>query len=269
MSKYNLLWKNISASGKDNLILSFEEIEKIAGVTIDHSFLNCKKELLSFGYKVDKISIKNQTIVFKKINETVVIYVHGKGGNAKEAEYYKLLFSGCDVVGLDYKSTTPWAAEREFPRAFDKLTMGYKSVILIANSIGAYFAMSSLFDKKIEKAFFISPVVDMAKLIENMMVSAGVTKEELRDKGEISTAFGETLSQTYYEYAKAQKIVWNIPTYILYGEKDNLTDKQTITEFAKKIGAALFIMQNGEHWFHTKEQLDFLNKRLTEIIKIR
>lgn len=269
MSKYNLLWEKISASGKDNLILSFDEIEKIAGVSIDHSFLSCKKELLSFGYKVDKISMKSRTIVFKKINETIVLYVHGKGGNSKEADYYNPLFNGCDVVGLDYKSTTPWAAEQEFSRAFDKLTLGYKSTILIANSIGAYFALSSLSDKKIEKAFFISPVVDMAKLIENMMALAGVTKEELRDKGEIPTAFGETLSQKYYEYAKIQKIVWNIPTYILYGEKDNLTDKQTITEFAEKIGATLCVMQNGEHWFHTKEQLDFLNKWLTENITVR
>lgn len=264
MSKYNLLWENISASGKDNLILSFDEIEKIAGVPIDHSFLSFKKELLSCGYKADKISIKNRTIAFKKINETVVIYVHGKGGNAKESEYYKPLFSGCDVVGLDYKSTTPWAAERELSRAFDKLTVGYKTVILIANSIGAYFALSSLFGKKIDRAFFISPVVDMAKLLENMMALAGVSKEELWDKGEISTAFGETLSQKYYEYAKTQKIVWDIPTYILYGEKDNLTDKQTIAEFAKKIGAFITVMQNGEHWFHTKEQLAFLDKWIKE-----
>lgn len=30
----------------------------------------------------------------------LVIYIHGKGGNAKEAEHYKLLFPKNDVIGL-------------------------------------------------------------------------------------------------------------------------------------------------------------------------
>ena len=60
--------------------------------------------------------------------------------------------------------------------------------------------MSSLADKKIEKAFFISPIVDMKKLIQDMMRWTGVTKEELREKGEIPTDFGETLSWKYYSY---------------------------------------------------------------------
>lgn len=66
MSKYNKLWIYISKSGKDNLKLSYEEIEKIAGVPIDHSFLTYKKELLKYGYKVAKISMKAQTIQFIK-----------------------------------------------------------------------------------------------------------------------------------------------------------------------------------------------------------
>ena len=33
-----------------------------------------------------------------------VVYIHGQGGNAKEADHYKALFKGWDVVGLDYKA---------------------------------------------------------------------------------------------------------------------------------------------------------------------
>lgn len=67
MSKYERLWKYIKNEDRDTLILSFEEIGKIAGVPIDHSFLNYKKELLDHGYQVDKISLKNQTVTFIKI----------------------------------------------------------------------------------------------------------------------------------------------------------------------------------------------------------
>ena len=59
MSKYDRLWEHIKNEERDTLILSFEEIGKIAGVPIDHSFLNYKKELPDHGYLVGKISLKN------------------------------------------------------------------------------------------------------------------------------------------------------------------------------------------------------------------
>lgn len=66
MSKYDALWKYVSKVGKDKFILSYEEIEKIAGVPIDHSFLTYKKELNEYGYKVGKISMKEKTVEFIK-----------------------------------------------------------------------------------------------------------------------------------------------------------------------------------------------------------
>ena len=51
----------------DSFKLTFDEIEKIAGIPIDHSFLNCKKELLNYGYKVGKISRKGKTVDFDKV----------------------------------------------------------------------------------------------------------------------------------------------------------------------------------------------------------
>lgn len=66
MSKYSVLWKYIKESGKSTLKLSFTEIQNIIGVPIDHSFLNCKKELLEYGYRVEKISMKEQIVVFNE-----------------------------------------------------------------------------------------------------------------------------------------------------------------------------------------------------------
>ena len=66
MSKYEPLWKWIKENGTDSFKLTFEEIEKIAGIPIDHSFLNYKKELLDYGSKVGKISLKEQTVAFSK-----------------------------------------------------------------------------------------------------------------------------------------------------------------------------------------------------------
>lgn len=190
----------------------------------------------------------------------LIIYVHGKGGNADEAEHYKSLFPESDVIGFDYKSQNPWEAKKEFSAFFDLHAKNHSSVILIANSIGAFFSMSSLADKRIDKSFFISPVVDMEKLICNMMIWANVSERELKEKREIHTDFDETLSWEYLCYVRENPIRWNIPTCILYGENDNLTSLETISNFASKTGAKLAVMKNGEHWFHTKEQMDFLDE---------
>ncbi len=85
----------------------------------------------------------------------LVLYIHGKGGNAMEADHYKTLFAGYDVVGLDYHADNPWEAISEFKEFFHGYRKGHDSIILIANSIGAYFSMCAFNHEKIDKAFFI------------------------------------------------------------------------------------------------------------------
>ena len=64
MSKYDAIWKYIQQVNQPMLTLTFDEIREIAGISIDHSFLKYKKELLQYGYEVGKISMKAQTVLF-------------------------------------------------------------------------------------------------------------------------------------------------------------------------------------------------------------
>ncbi len=60
-----------------------------------------------------------------------------------------------------------------------------------------------------------SPVVDMENLpICNMMQWSNVTEQELAEKREIATDFGETLSWEYLCYVRQHRIIWNVPTCI-------------------------------------------------------
>lgn len=67
MSKYDSLWKYVQKNGSQSLKLTFEEIENIAGIPLDHSFLKYKKELTEYGYQAGKISMKEKTVIFDKI----------------------------------------------------------------------------------------------------------------------------------------------------------------------------------------------------------
>ncbi|MGN0450294.1 MAG: alpha/beta hydrolase [Ruminococcus sp.] len=197
----------------------------------------------------------------------LVIYVHGKGGSAEEAKHFQPLFAESDVIGFDYKSQNPWEAKSEFSQFFDLHSKGYDSVILIANSIGAFFSMNALAEKKISQALFISPIVNMEKLIMDMMMWSNVTESDLQSKKEIPTKFGETLSWDYLCYVREYPIEWRIPTCILYGEKDNLTSGETISEFSNRINAALTVMDDGEHWFHTDAQMKVLDDWISNSIR--
>ena len=189
-----------------------------------------------------------------------VLYIHGKGGNAFESTHYENLFPDCKVIGLDYKSFSPWETGKEIHEPVATLKKAAESIILIANSIGAFFSMNANLNGLIEKAYFISPVVNMEKLICDMMKWANVTEAELEQRKIITTDFGEELSWEYLCYVRAHPLNWKVPTSILYGEKDNLTSIETMRAFAEKQGASLTIMKGGEHWFHTEEEMKFLDE---------
>ena len=187
-----------------------------------------------------------------------VLYIHGRGGSAAEAARFLPLFPGRDVVGMDYQAATPWEAKEEFRRFYGGFAASHGAVTLVANSIGAYFAMHALNDVPLEKAYFISPVADMATLIEGMMAKAGVSEEELCARGTVDVG-GEVLSWKYLTWVRAHPVVWRTPTAILYGSADGLQSGEVIGAFAARIGASLTVMEGGEHWFHTPEQMRFLD----------
>ena len=107
----------------------------------------------------------------------------------------------------------------------------------------------------------------MERLILDMMSWAGVSEAELQARGEIATSFGQTLSWKYLVYVREHPIQWNVPTEILYGEKDELISRQTVDRFvASHPCTELTMMQGGEHWFHTESQLAFLNRWLAKAV---
>ena len=97
----------------------------------------------------------------------------------------------------------------------------------------------ALSGRDIAAAYFISPIVDLQRIE------------------------GVTLDEEHLRYVRQHPIDWRVPTHILYGENDNLTSLATISDFAHRTGATLDVMPGGEHWFHTPEQMAFLDGWIT------
>lgn len=213
------------------------------------------------------------SIVYGEKSSRVYLFVHGQNGYKEEAESFAetVLQKGWQVVSIDLpehgerKKETgrfyPWIIVPELQKIGSRLDSHWESLALRATSIGAWFSMLAFADKRIEKSLFVSPILNMGRLIENMIQWAGVTKEELEAKKAIPTDFGQTLSWDYYLYAKQHPITkWNNKTNLLFGSKDHMTERSVTDAFAQRFACDLKVMENGEHWFHTEEQLALLKR---------
>jgi len=233
--------------------------------------------------KIDRLNIENiPSIIWGEKSNKVFIAIHGNKSN-KEDEVIKILAE--KAVSKEYQVLSfdlPGHGEREndtnylcnvqncvkdLKQVLEYAKKNFKEINLWACSMGAYFSLLAFRDEDIKLCLFLSPVVNMKTIIDNMMLWSNVTEEELEEKREIKTDFGEILYWDYYEYVKNNPISnWDKKTFVLYGNKDNFQDENVIKDFCNKYDCKLSVLENGEHFFHTERQLSFYKKWLNEII---
>ena len=133
--------------------------------------------------------------------------------------------------------------------------------------MGAYFSLLAYKEENIKQCLFLSPVVNMKIIIDNMMLWSNTTEKDLKERQEIKTDFGQTLYWDYYLYVKEHPINnWNKRTYILYGSKDNMQEQNIIQNFSNNFNCELYVLEKGEHYFHTEEQLNYYKKWLDKTV---
>ena len=189
----------------------------------------------------------------------VAVYIHGFSGSAEEAADYDFLKDKYDVVGLDYQNGKPWELKEPIQKEFERLTKGYDEVIIIANSIGAFYTYEYLADYKINKAFFISPVVSMFQMIVDMMTMYGIKDKELQKKQFIELDDGRVLSFDFYQHVSNDPDHWEVPTNILYGAFDEVVYVGSMMEFLENHPfAKLTVKEGSEHHFGSEEEKEFI-----------
>jgi alpha-beta hydrolase superfamily lysophospholipase len=210
-------------------------------------------------------------------SESVYIFVHGRMSRKEEAKGFAEIASrkGYQVLSFDL----PEHGERKIES--DRCTVQngvrdlqiiskfvikkWENISLFANSLGAYFSLVAYQDLQFGKCLFLSPILDMEYLIRNMMKWSNVSEELLQEKQEIPTSRGETLSWHYYTYVREHPILkWENQTHILYGSNDHVTERSVVDRFVTRFHCDLEVLQNGEHYFHTIEQLEVVDQWLNQ-----
>jgi alpha-beta hydrolase superfamily lysophospholipase len=221
-------------------------------------------------------------IVWGEESGKAYIFVHGKKSCKEEAQGFAALANqrGFQTLSFDLpehgaRQSDPSPCDvrngvRELNTVGEYAAQRWRDVSLFANSLGAYFSLLAYRDYPLESCLFLSPILDMERLIRNMMAWTGVNEETLREKRTVPTPIGETLDWDYYQYVKAHSVdQWDAPTAILYGSEDNLTQREVADNFAARFNADLEVLEGGEHFFHTEEQLAFLNQWLARHIPVK
>lgn len=219
-----------------------------------------------------KFSINNiPTVLWGEKSEKLFIAIHGNMSNkedtvieilAKEAiiKGYQVLSFDLPEHGDRKNDSTPCKVQfcvNDLSIIMNYSKEHWRDISLFACSMGAYFSLLAYEKNRIRQALFLSPVLNMERVIDNMMMWFNVTPECLQKELTIDTPIGQKLYWDYYCYVKQHPInTWSIDTNILYGAKDELCEFETINYFSEKYCCELEIMDTGEHYFHTEEQLN-------------
>lgn len=221
-------------------------------------------------------------ILWGENSNKIFIAIHGNMSN-KEDDVIKILASkvvdkGYQVISFDLpehgerkEEKTPCKVQncvQELTLVINYVKEKYNNITLFACSMGAYFSLLSYKNEDIKQSLFLSPVVNMKIVIDNMMKYFNVDEDSLEKEKVIETPINQKLYWDYYCYVKKHPIdTWNSPTSILYGSKDDVSDREIVIDFSKRFNCNLTIMNDGEHYFHTKEQLKFFELWIENNIK--
>lgn len=182
------------------------------------------------------------TIVLGEKSDKVFLFVHGNGENKEEAIAFADIAVpfGYQVMGIDLPvMSMPWEVMAKLIEVKEHLKQNYTSISIRANSIGAWFSLLAFQDEAIDKALFVSPLLDMKLFIEGM---------DKRD-------------DAYYDWVLQHPLrQWNAPTYILRPKKDLVVRDEVYDSFIAHHECQVQVVEDGEHWFHTHEQMEVLKQ---------
>ncbi len=232
------------------------------------------------GINTMQINIEHiPAVIWGNKSDQVYLFVHGKFSNKAEAEDFARMAGkkGYQVISFDLPGHGDRKEENYACHVKDAVhdlriighyvMQNWSKIYLMAASLGAYFSLISYQELPIERCLFLSPLLNMERLIQNMMLWFQVGEEELKEKKEILTPMGETLIWDYYCYVREHPIqFWNKKTAILYGSQDHLTEYSVVEDFVRRFGCELTVVEGAQHNFQSKEYTDFADRWLEENI---
>lgn len=230
--------------------------------------------------KKDNITISGiPAVIWGPDADKGYIFVHGKMGSKEDAGHFAeiAVAKGYQVVSFDLPEhgerrdedypVMAWNGVKDLRLISDFAVGRWQEINLYACSLGVYFSLLAYQDINLKKSLFQCPLLNMERLIQNMMGWFQISEEELQARQEIATPIGEVLYWDYYMYAKEHPVdQWHSETYILYPSEDNLTERTTVDEFIQRNQGNLTVLEGAEHFFTDQEHQARLESWLQNMV---
>lgn len=211
--------------------------------------------------------------------DRLFIAVHGFMGSKEDFEYLaeEASHKGYQVLSFDLPehgerkeegyTCNPPNAVKDLTDVLQYAQTHSNHISLLGCSLGAYFSLLTYSDYLFDQCLFLSPVVDMQHLIDNMMKAAGVSVERLQTEKIIANPNGPLFDWEYYSYVKVHPIeMWNTPTKIFMGSEDEVSEVEVIKKFTSRFNVRLTLLEGGKHYLHTEEETREIKKWLSSRI---
>lgn len=233
---------------------------------IKHNFKIQGIPAILWGEKSDKLFIAVHGNMSNKADDSIIVFAEETAAK----DYQVLSFDLPDHGDRKDKSYSCKVQNcvKDLSIIMNYAKSMWSSISIFACSMGAYFTLLTYKHELLKQCLFLSPVVNMELIINNMMTCFNITEDNLKLEKQICTPIGQTLYWDYYCYVKEHPVdMWDTPTSILYGSEDSLCKFAVISSFAKRFNCNLEVMEHGEHYFHTKEQLKYFRQWLKYYVR--
>lgn len=231
---------------------------------------------------IDNGNLRIPAVVWGKRGDKVFIAVHGDMSDKEdmviELFAQNAVLKGYCVLSFDLPehgdrrkdsyACSPPNCISDLVAVYDYATSLNDNISLFACSLGAYFSLLAYHEYSIQRTLFLSPVVNMEKLIQSMMKGFQISDQRLEKEKQLPLPIGKTLDWDYYVYVRQHPVnfTWNSPVSILYGSKDNVSPQEEVEKFSCSYNANLTVREEAEHYFSTTEQLYFFENWLNQIL---
>lgn len=205
-------------------------------------------------------------------SEKVCLYLHGQGGSKRESERFAWIAceNGYQVIAVDLPEHggrkdsacfVPWDVEAELHEVLAYMKKRWNHISIRAVSIGVWFSLCAFEDERFETCLYSSPLLNMSRMIHDLMYWHGVDEKILQEKQEITCEDGTVLSWRYFMYAREHGIhALSDNTHILYPECDEMIPRETVERFVNENGCTLDVVEHAKHYMHTEKEIEMMEK---------
>ena len=196
-------------------------------------------------------------------SDKIFLFIHGLNGDGNGAIRFAEVASrfGYQVLGirLPKGEIRPEILIPKLQSTMEFLESQWKTISIRANSFGAWLSLISFRGKIFDRCLFVSPLLNMENFILNLMKLESISEEDLEREGEIDSKFGVRLSWKYLEFVRKNPVrSISSKTRILHCSGDEVIPLDESKNFAAENSCELEILDGGEHWFHTDNQIKLL-----------